>query len=50
MGEYGFNYVHFSSFYLFPLKSSASNYKGRQEGDKLLTFRQWFEDSLAFDI
>ena len=38
-----------SSFYLFQ-KSKASNYKGRGNRDKLLTFREWFEDSLTFDI
>ena len=38
-----------SSFYLFQ-KSKASNYKRRGNRDKLLTFREWFEDSLTFDI
>lgn len=38
-----------SSFYFFQ-KSKASNYKGKGNRDKLLTFREWFEDSLTFDI
>jgi hypothetical protein len=43
--------VYLTTFiFFFPQKSWTSNYKRRQEGDKLLTFRQWFEDSLAFDI